>query len=99
MEREGHKIVARNYKTYFYEIDIVSTRGEMIYFTEVKYRKTDVQGGGLAAVDEHKLKQMEYAAECFMRHHKQTFDGFNPLLAVADVGGEDFEVKEWFELN
>lgn len=99
LKREGHKIVARNYKTYFYEIDIVSTRGEMIYFTEVKYRKTDVQGGGLAAVDEHKLKQMEYAAECFMRHHKQTFDGFNPLLAVADVGGEDFEVKEWFELD
>ncbi len=99
LEREGHKIVARNYKTYFYEIDIVSTCGEMIYFTEVKYRKTDVQGGGLAAVDEHKLKQMEYAAECFMKHHKQTFDGFNPLLAVADVGGEDFEVKEWFELD
>ena len=95
----GHEIVARNFKTYFYEIDIVSVRDGRIYFTEVKYRKNDWHGGGLLAVDKHKLKQMEYAAECFMKYHARECKKMEPLLAVADVVGEDFEVKEWFEIN
>ena len=33
--RQGHEIVARNHKTYFYEIDIVSVCEGKIYFTEV----------------------------------------------------------------
>ena len=95
----GHKIVARNFKTYFYEIDIVSVREGKIYFTEVKYRKSDAYGGGLAAVDKRKLKQMEYAAECFLKYRTREFGELQPLLAVADVAGEDFEVKEWFEIT
>ena len=99
LEGLGHVIVARNFKTYFYEIDIVSVREGRIYFTEVKYRKTDARGGGLVAIDKRKLKQMEYAAECFMRYYRREFDRYAPLLAVADVAGEDFEVREWFEIK
>ena len=95
----GHKIVARNFKTYFYEIDIISVYENNIYFTEVKYRKNDSRGGGMAAVDKRKLSQMQYAAECFMKYRSREFSEFNPLLAVADVAGEDFTIKEWIELN
>ncbi len=98
LEGLGHRIVARNFKTYFYEIDIVSVYGERIYFTEVKYRKSDIRGGGLMAVDKRKLKQMEYAADCFMKYYWREFAKMEPLLAVADVAGEDFEVREWFEI-
>ena len=65
--RQGHKIVARNYKTYFYEIDIVSICDNKIYFTEVKYRKNGDFGGGLMAVDGKKQRQMRYAAESFLK--------------------------------
>lgn len=95
----GHEIVARNFKTYFYEIDIVSVCGEQVYFTEVKYRKSDMHGGGLAAVDARKMKQMEYAAECFMKYRAREFGEYNPMLAVANVAGEDFEVKDWIVLR
>lgn len=37
----GHEIVARNWRTRYCEIDIVSVKGEVLYFTEVKYRKND----------------------------------------------------------
>ena len=90
----GHRIVARNFKTYFYEIDIVSVKEGKIYFTEVKTRKNGVRGGGLAAVDARKLKRMEFAAECFMKYFVREFGELNPLLAVASVNGE-FEVEEW----
>ena len=95
----GHTIIARNFKTYFYEIDIVSTRDDKIYFTEVKYRKNDSRGGGLAAINAKKLQQMQYGAECFLKYHSREFGQFNPLLAAADVAGEDFEIKNWFVIR
>lgn len=96
---KGHKIIARNFKTYFYEIDIVSVYGEKIYFTEVKYRKSDVAGGGLAAIDKKKLEKMKFAAECFLKYHQYQYGDMNPLLAVADVTGENFTVQEWLPLT
>ena len=95
----GHTIVARNFKTYFYEIDIVSICDNKIYFTEVKYRKNASRGGGLAAINKKKLQQMNYAAECFLKYHAREFGALNPMLAAADVAGEDFEIKDWFVIN
>ena len=95
--RQGHEIVARNHKTYFYEIDIISVKDEKIYFTEVKYRKNDIAGGGLMAINDKKQRQMRYAAEAFLKF-KLEYDKFDPILAVADVAGEDFEVKDWFTI-
>lgn len=95
--RRGHEIIARNHKTYFYEIDIVSVCEGKIYFTEVKYRKSDLAGGGLAAIDDKKQRQMHYGAESFLKFKKE-FNNLNPILAVADVTGEDFVVKDWFVL-
>ena len=95
----GHEIVARNFKTYFYEIDIVSICDDKIYFTEVKYRENNLRGGGLSAIDAKKLQQMRFAAECFLKYGSREFGSFNPLLAVANVTGEDFEVKDWFVLD
>ena len=96
--RKGHEIVARNHKTYFYEIDIISICDGKIYFTEVKYRKNDYAGGGLMAIDDKKQRQMRYAAESFLKF-RQEFLEYDPLLAVADVTGDDFEVRDWFTLD
>lgn len=96
LKRAGHEIIARNFKTYFYEIDIVSVRKGKIYFTEVKYRKNDKAGGGIATIDKKKIRQMEFAAECFLKFHKRECENLDPLLAVAEVAGEDFVVKNWF---
>lgn len=95
--RQGHEIIARNHKTYFYEIDIVSVCEDRIYFTEVKYRKNADFGGGLMAINIKKQKQMRYGAESFLKM-KPEFKNLDPILAVADVIGEDFVVKDWFVL-
>ena len=95
--RQGHEIIARNHKTYFYEIDIVSVKDKMIYFTEVKYRKNADFGGGLMAINTKKQKQMRYGAESFLKM-KPEFKNLDPILAVADVTDEDFVVKDWFVL-
>ena len=97
LRREGHEIIWRNFKTKFCEIDIVSLYKDKIYFTEVKYRRSDFHGGGLAAVTREKRKQMEFAATSFLKLKKQ-YQDFSPLLAVAEVKGADFVVENWFPI-
>ncbi len=65
LKKLGHKIIVRNWKTKFCEIDIISNKDGTIFFTEVKYRKNARQGGGLAAITQKKLKQMKFAAEYY----------------------------------
>ncbi len=98
LESLGHEIVARNFKTKRYEIDIVSVCGEKVYFTEVKYRETDDYGGGLGAITRQKLDQMRYAAERFLQS-KKLLRHYDPILAVAEVTGKDFVVQEFFSLD
>ena len=93
LETQGHVILARNWKTKICEIDIVSQLGDTIYFTEVKYRKNDHQGGGMAAITPRKLRQMKFAAEYYALKHK--LNQTNMFLAGADVIGEDFRLREW----
>lgn len=95
--RLGHKVVARNFKTKFYEIDVVSVCDGKIYFTEVKTRSSRDFGGGLMAIDKKKLAKMRFAAESFLKY-KTTYNIYDPILAVADVDG-GFEVRDWFSLN
>jgi Holliday junction resolvase-like predicted endonuclease len=98
LERLGHKIVVRNFKTKLYEIDIISVFKDTIYFTEVKTRGSLDFGGGVAAVDKRKLDRMKFAVENFMKFRAKEFEYFSPILAVADVDGE-FKVRDWFTIN
>lgn len=95
LEQKGHGIIARNWRTKSCEIDIVSTYDQTIYFTEVKYRKTDLQGGGIAAITPKKLQQMTFAAELFVLKNKVQH---HPRLAVADVSGQPPKVVSFLEL-
>lgn len=87
LESHGHTIIARNHKTYFYEIDIISTKDKHIYFTEVKYRANSIHGSGLDAITSTKLHQMHFSAESYLKYQNTKFKSFNPLLATASVTG------------
>lgn len=96
LEREGHEIVARNWKTKFCEIDIVSRLEDTLYFTEVKYRKNSKHGDGFAAITAKKQRQMKFAAEYFVLKHK--LQNINMRLAASDVSGEDFRFTRWIKV-
>ena len=95
--KSGHEIVARNYKTKLFEVDIISRKNEMLYFTEVKYRSGRDFGGALDFIDKKKQQKMHLAVEGFMATHPEYAD-FRPTLAVAAVD-KDFKLEEWFELS
>ena len=103
LRQEGHKILARNFKTRFYEIDIISATRDRIYFTEVKYRKSPFYGAPLEAIDRKKRIQMSYAADSFLTYlaHRlnRTPDSLpSPVLAVASVSGPELNFDDWLPM-
>lgn len=65
-----HNVIERNWKTKYCEIDIVSKVDNILYFTEVKYRKNANQGDGLMAITPKKLRQMKFAAKFYVHSNK-----------------------------
>lgn len=97
LETSCHEIVARNYKTKLFEVDIISKKDKALYFTEVKYRGGSDFGAGLDFIDQKKQQKMHLAVAGFLAMHPEYAD-FRPSLAVAAVG-KDFKLEEWFELG
>ncbi len=97
LEASGHEIIARNYKTKLFEVDIISRKAQMLYFTEVKYRSGQDFGEALDFIDKKKQQKMHLAVTGFLATHPEYAD-FRPTLAVAAVG-KDFCLEEWFELS
>lgn len=95
--RNGHKVIERNWKTKFCEIDIITIHKGTIYFTEVKYRKNDKQGGGFAAITATKQRQMRFAAEYYAL--KNNVKDCDLRLAAADVSGQPPIMLEWLALS
>lgn len=95
LEETGHAVVARNWRTKWCEIDLISVSNGTVYFTEVKYRKDVSRGGGLEAITSKKLQQMKFAAEMYLSVH-----GVNQpaMVAVASVS-KGFVVDDWFSVD
>ena len=83
--RLGHKVIERNWKTKYCEIDIISQKAGTVYFTEVKHRKNDKGGDGLAAITPKKVNQMKFAARLYA-HNNRLNDTDLRLLAIATTG-------------
>lgn len=79
----GYKIIERNWKTKYCEIDIVAEAKGVRYFIEVKYRASQQQGGGTAAITSKKLQQMAFAAKLYDTRHPSALQ---QRLAVVSLG-------------
>lgn len=96
LKSRGHKILNRNWRTRWCEIDIISQKNDVVYFTEVKYRKNADYGDGLEAITANKLKQMKFAAEYYALKNKLSGQ---IQLAVSSVSGNNFLIERWIELE
>ncbi len=96
LRKNGHEILDRNWKTKYCEIDIVSTRNKIIYFTEVKFRKSPDQGGGLAVITPKKLNQMKFAAEFYALSNQ--ISDTNLRLSAISLTGQPPIVETFLEI-
>lgn len=92
LSEHGYRILDRNWRTKWCEIDIVAAKEEILYFVEVKYRKSDHHGDGLEYITDKKLQQMSFAAELWV-HSEKWNGGYE--LAAASVSGDQFIVGQF----
>ena len=62
LKKNGYKILEKNYRTRFGEVDVIARKGEVVAFIEVKTRLTDIFGSPSQAVTrERQFKYIQAA--------------------------------------
>ncbi|PJZ56102.1 hypothetical protein CH367_17550 [Leptospira barantonii] len=79
----GHMIVQRNYRFGRAEIDIISNKEEVLYFTEVKFWKEFHEFDPLFAFNQAKQTRMRKAAEGFIARNGSFQNHFVSFCLVS----------------
>lgn len=87
LKGKGYRIIARNHRTRFAELDIVAASKEVVAFVEVKYRKHTGFGGGVGAITQDKLRRLRNAAEVWLSEHEE-YAGYQPRIDVIAIQGD-----------
>ncbi len=72
LKNRGYKILARNFRTRWGEIDIVAKDGECLVFAEVKTRANERYGAPEEAVTRTKQQHLVKAAQIYLSQTKQS---------------------------
>ena len=87
MRAQGYKLVARNDRTRFAELDLILANRENIVFVEVKYRVHAEYGGGAGAITADKLRRLRNAAEVWLAEHRG-YDSLQPRVDLVSIQGD-----------
>jgi putative endonuclease len=91
LRAHGLELAARNYRSHWGEIDLVMNHADEIVFVEVRYRRSDTYGGGLASIDERKRQRIVATAQDFLARWGLGDRGARfDVVAVAGDGGIDW---------
>ena len=69
LERQGLKILERNYRCRFGEIDLVAAAGSALVFVEVRARSSDDYGGAAGSITAAKRRRLVAAARHYLAAH------------------------------
>ncbi len=103
LEGLQYKVLARNYRQRFGELDIVAEDGDTLVFVEVKTRKNASYGNPFEAVDirkQRKLTRMalDYISRNSMEERAARFDVVAVLLD-GDAGPRIEHIRDAFEIQ
>jgi putative endonuclease len=86
LESRGLRLLERNYRCRFGEIDLIMQDGEALVFVEVRLRRNPRFGGALISVDGSKRKRLIASAQ----HYLQTCARTRPArFDVVAIDGDD----------
>jgi len=94
LERAGLRVVARNCRSPFGEIDLVMRDGDALVFVEVRFRAREDFGTPAESVDRRKQQRLRATAEHFLQHDSRACNGpcrFDIVAITATDAGERIE--------
>lgn len=100
LKKKGYRIIARNYKTFIGEIDIIAEDGNTTVFIEVKTRTDDSFGYPFEAVNKRKRKKLKNLALLYLKKKGEESPVRFDVLSIfyMDNGKKEIEhIKDAFE--
>ena len=85
LAKQGYRIVARNWRNRWCEIDLIAERTGRYYFVEVKYRRQTDFGSGFDYITADKRRRLITAAQVWIA---QFAPQAQHQIDVAQVSGE-----------
>jgi putative endonuclease len=100
LKARGFRIIDRNYRTAFGEIDVIAEEGGVLVFVEVKTRSGDAYGSPFEAVDRRKREKIKKVALCYLKEiRKQPPARFDVLSIDVESGRKKIDhIKDAFEV-
>ena len=69
LRSQGLRLLARNYRSRFGEIDLIMSDANTVVFVEVRFRQGNKFGGALSSVTPAKQKKIRLTAACYLQSH------------------------------
>ncbi len=85
LQKRRMKILQRNYRTPFGEIDIIARKGSVLHFVEVKTRRSEKFGKPFEAVDKGKLTHIKKSAEYYLQKEGAENKNFDVEIDVISI--------------
>lgn len=95
LESRGLRLLARNARYKFGELDLVMIDGDTLAFVEVRLRKDGRYGGAAVSVDAGKRRKLALAAQAWLSSHREFSRAPCRFDVVAVVRGEQGLACEW----
>ena len=83
LQKQGLKLLARNYRGKRGEIDIVMQDNNALVFVEVLYRKNNAFGGALESVTADKQARVSATAEQYLQHETKIKNGRIDVVGMS----------------
>ena len=103
LKKEGYRVIARNYRNAFGEIDIIAQDGKTLCFIEVRTRTQDWHGHPFESISPVKQKKIIRAARGYLaRQDTEDVEARFDAVAVIpdDAGGFTVElIRNAFEIE
>jgi len=94
LERKGYKILARNYRSKWGEVDVIAKEKDIVVFVEVKTKTSDAFGEPWEMVNHWKVEQVKRMGEMWCREM-----GWEGRVRVDVVGvwlnGDEPKIEHW----
>ncbi len=100
LKKRGYKIIERNHKNTFGEVDIIALHKGTLVFIEVKTRRTYEYGMPFEAVNHRKQEKLKKVALMYLKRLKKEVPARFDVVSISFEEGEtDIElIPDAFEL-
>lgn len=85
LQKKGYRIIARNFRTRYGELDIICLKNGILVFVEVKTRRSEIFGAAEEALTPKKIEHirkvaLQYLADNQSKHKEIRFDVITILM-------------------